>query len=114
MASPLHYLDLARENQLAETVRGEVVRLRARIFEYELIELARLETQLTGHENMLPRSAEFHDHFDRVLACEIAASVCNACNQADRSHQDSRPSPAHRSSHRIANAQNMHLRTICK
>src|SRR5262245_58321292 len=79
----LHYLDLARENQLGETVRGEVVRLRARIFEYELIELARLETQLAGHKNMLPRSAQLHDHFDWVLACEVAASVCDACNQAD-------------------------------
>ena len=62
-----NHLDLAREDQLAEAVRGEVVRIGARVLQHELVELAGFEPQLVGQEGVLPGLAQFHDDFDRLL-----------------------------------------------
>src|SRR5882672_10072654 len=56
-------LHLAGEYHLAEAVRGEVVRVAARVLQHKLVELAGLEAQFVGHEGVLAWPAQFdRDH----------------------------------------------------
>jgi len=55
----LHDLDLARVDKLRESMRGEIVRVVARIAQHELVELAGFEPKLVGREGMLSGFAQF-------------------------------------------------------
>ena len=73
----LHDLDLARVDELRERMRGEIVRVVARIAQHELVELAGFEPKLVGREGMLSGFAQFDRDFDRLLARQIACSMDN-------------------------------------
>ena len=71
----LRDLDLAGEDHLAEGMRGEVVRIVARVFQHQFVELAGLEAQFVGHEGMLARLAKFDRDHDGFLAGQIAGGL---------------------------------------
>src|SRR6185295_47371 len=68
----LRHLHLAREHHLRERMRGEVMRIAARVAQDQLVELAGFKLELLRREFILAGGAEIHRQLDWRLPGEVA------------------------------------------
>src|SRR5206468_3870836 len=68
----LRHLHLAREHHLRERMRGEVMRIAARVAQDQLVELAGFKLELLRREFVFAGRAEIDRYLDRRLLRQIA------------------------------------------
>src|SRR5215204_4822010 len=68
----LRHLHLAREHHLRERMRGEVMRIAARVAQDQLVELAGFKLELLWREFVFAGCAEIDRHLDRRLPRQVA------------------------------------------